>query len=215
MLFSNAPGSGALEPSTLDAGALDSGAAAAARGDRERASGCAACAVTKSSAQHLAANEIAARDPKAHGHATRAHTAHALVVGLHVVCCGGPILLAGIGVAAGLGAIAGLAATVHDVIHHYEWWLVAASGALVALGGVFEWRVWRSGVRRFPALFALSCLAFAVNAGIVASHTSGHSHAEPAAIVAPSTPSSADSVAPAPAAHDHAGHDHSGHTHAH
>jgi hypothetical protein len=117
------------------------------------------------------------------------HWTHAAVVGLHTVCCGAPIVAAIFASGAGLGLLGGLTLA-HDVIHEHEVWFVALSATLVLAGGVFEWRVRRTGVRRTPWLFLLSAAAFLVNASVVAMHA-GHDHA----------------------GHDHAGHDHAVHDH--
>lgn len=152
------------------------------------------------------------------GRARHVHWAHAAVVGMHTVCCGLPILGAMAASGVGLGLLGGLT-LIHDALHHYEIWIVAASGALVALGGYLEWRLRRSGVRRTPWLFLMSAAAFFVNAAVVAAHaqSSGHDHAHHHAHAitasAPVSASAGETTAPSPPstatpASDAAHHDH-------
>lgn len=105
-------------------------------------------------------------------HGDRAHIAHAALIGMHAFCCGIPAVamtLAATTGAAATGATAFSATTgrLHDVVHTYEVWIVAASAILVALGGLMEWRARRAG---FPWLFAASLACFALNLVIILSH---------------------------------------------
>lgn len=112
----------------------------------------------------------AARQAKA------AHAAHAMVVGAHVLCCGVPLALmlaaAGAGASIGVSAIARYFAGAHELIHAYELWILAASAVFVMLGGWLEWRAHRG--RRVSALFVVSLLCFALNAGVIWSHQDAH-----------------------------------------
>ncbi len=123
--------------------------------------------------------------------ARRAHTAHALVLGFHTLCCGLPLLAAllasgALGLAS-IALIAGAVDAVHAVLHRHEIWILAVSAGLVAVGGLAEWAARRRGLARgFPAFFVISVVCLALNAGIVASHrlplaqaTSVSAHAEP------------------------------------
>ncbi|MDX2237700.1 MAG: hypothetical protein NW203_09055 [Hyphomonadaceae bacterium] len=104
-----------------------------------------------------------------------AHVLHALVVGLHALCCGAPAALllisAGLGASTGLAATQGFVGDVHDVLHGHEGIILGASAALVLIGGAAEWRLRRvHGVRGFPFLFAASVACLVLNAGIIAAH---------------------------------------------
>ena len=105
----------------------------------------------------------------------RAHAAHALMVGLHALCCGLPIvalmLTAASGAAAGAMAFFTFTSEVHGVLHAHETWILALSFTLVALGGVLEWRARRGGgTHGFPWMFAVSVFCLATNIAIVAIH---------------------------------------------
>lgn len=101
--------------------------------------------------------------------ARHAHIAHAAVVSLHALCCGAPIALL---LVASLAATAagGFIRETHAFLHGHELWLLAMSALLIAIGGYAEWRAWRGGLRRFPALFALSCACLIANIAIVGAH---------------------------------------------
>lgn len=109
-------------------------------------------------------------------HASRkAHLTHALVVGLHALCCGLPILaLAAVGLsgaAVGVVQFSEAASAVHGLAHAYELWVLLGSAVLVSVGAVLELAAWRKRARPvFPWLFAVSLLCFLVNAAIVLSH---------------------------------------------
>jgi hypothetical protein len=149
--------------------------------------------------------------------AQRAHVAHALVLGLHTVCCGAPVLATLL--ASGAVGLAGFALietrvhALHDLLHHYEVWILAVSAALVVVGGVAEWSVRRRGAAKgFPIFFAVSAACFALNAGLTASHRLP-TDTDVAAVDAVSVPAEAAPPALVQAAHDHS-HD-AGHDHAH
>ena len=89
----------------------------------------------------------------------RAHVLHAVTAGLHVVCCGVPVLAQLIG----LGVIASSAALAHAWIHGYEWLVLIFSGVLLALGVAMEWRASRA-VFRPSWLLYVSGFCFAANA---------------------------------------------------
>jgi hypothetical protein len=136
--------------------------------------------------------------------ATRAHSVHVAMVALHSLCCGVPVLIASLGAAAGALAWGGMFLTLHDVVHHYEYLILAASALLVATGAYFEWRARRRGAKGFPFLFALSAACFLVNVAIVVSHR--------APVETWVQPSAAIASAPV----SHVGHDHAhDHDHAH
>lgn len=101
--------------------------------------------------------------------AQRTHLVHALVVGVHVLCCGLPAALALLGVMVGALAWAEPVTALHRFLHSYEPEIIALSFTLVAIGGVLEWRR-RAERRGFPVLYALSLACFVANAGIVAAH---------------------------------------------
>lgn len=101
--------------------------------------------------------------------ARRTHWVHALVVGVHVLCCGLPAAMALLGVVVGALAWAAPITALHRFLHGYEPEIIALSFSLVAIGGVLEWRR-RSARKGFPMLYALSLACFVANAGIVAAH---------------------------------------------
>lgn len=105
--------------------------------------------------------------------ATRAHWAHAGVVALHALCCGLPLVVSLLGVAAS-ASLAGGVFTWHAVLHERELWLLGISAALVAIGAFAEWRFVRADRnRRVSALFAVSLACLAFNGAIVAGHRTG------------------------------------------
>lgn len=99
----------------------------------------------------------------------QAHGAHVAMIALHGLCCGAPLALVVMGAGANASLVGAQVTIAHDVLHHYELWLLAISVALVVLGGALEWR--RRNQRVFPALFALSVACLALNAGIVVNHS--------------------------------------------
>ncbi|WP_395645651.1 hypothetical protein [Terricaulis sp.] len=111
----------------------------------------------------------------AHGHAHQAHWAHAVVVGLHAVCCGLPALAM---LAAALSGAASATSLLpesftqfHIFMHAYEIWILAGSAALVVVGGGLELAHRRIHPHLgFPWLFAMSTGCFALNAAIIFAH---------------------------------------------
>ncbi len=101
--------------------------------------------------------------------ASRAHWAHAALVALHAFCCGLPAAIALAGIAIGALAWAQPIAGLHAWLHGYEAEMLFLSFALVAIGGVGEWRRWAQ-LRGFPRLYALSLICFLANAGMVTTH---------------------------------------------
>ncbi len=105
----------------------------------------------------------------------KAHLAHAAVVGLHAICCGVPalaLMLAALsGAAAGLSLFAQAASQLHALLHAHEIWILTASAALVAGGGVLEVAARRGQpARGFPWLFLMSVACFAFNVTIILLH---------------------------------------------
>ncbi len=101
--------------------------------------------------------------------AEHAHIAHAAVVSLHALCCGAPIVLLVIASASATAA-GGFIRQTHAFLHGHELWLIALSASLIAVGAFAEWRAYQGGLRRFPALFALSCACLVANLAILAMH---------------------------------------------
>lgn len=107
---------------------------------------------------------------------TRAHLAHAAVVGVHALCCGLPILAllaAGLtGMTSGVAMFSGAVGALHDVIHTFEAWILLISALLVGIGGALELFARRGpgAVRGVPWLFLLSAACFAMNTVIVLLH---------------------------------------------
>jgi len=55
----------------------------------------------------------------------------------HILCCGLPLVMSALSLLAGLGVAATLPpvlSSVHETLHVYEFWIIAGSGALLALG---------------------------------------------------------------------------------
>jgi|CXWL01.1.fsa_nt_gi hypothetical protein len=105
----------------------------------------------------------------------KAHVAHAAVVALHAICCGMPalaMLAAGLsGVTSGTAILAGSMASVHDLLHAHEIWIMSLSAALVAIGGTLEVLARRgSAPKPFPWLFALSVACFVFNVTVILLH---------------------------------------------
>jgi hypothetical protein len=105
----------------------------------------------------------------------KAHAAHAVMVGLHALCCGLPIaalmLTAASGAAFGTAAFFSLTTSVHQILHAHEIWIVCASILLVSVGGYLEWRARRGGGSHgFPWMFALSVFCLAANLSILVLH---------------------------------------------
>lgn len=127
----------------------------------------------------------------AHRAASRAHAAHATVLGLHVACCGLPVAAALFASGAlgfvGASAFEALARDLHHQLHHYELWILGVSVALVAVGGLAELAARRQGLRRFPAFFVVSLACLAINAALVVSHRLPFPSAQMAASASPMT----------------------------
>ena len=102
----------------------------------------------------------------------RTHWAHVAVVAMHTVCCGLPLAVSMMGLAA-TAALMGGVLRFHQFLHGRELWLLAISATLVTLGGVAEWRLLRGGGRRVSTMFAVSLACFALNAAIIAGHRLG------------------------------------------
>jgi|CXWL01.1.fsa_nt_gi hypothetical protein len=104
-----------------------------------------------------------------------AHVTHAVLVGLHTLCCGTPLLMMTfvsiVGASATLAFAFEKLYPFHDLIHQNEIWILGASAVLVGLGAILEVRA-RSGGRvlGFPYLFAISVGCFVLNAGVVLLH---------------------------------------------
>lgn len=102
--------------------------------------------------------------------------AHAAAVGIHAICCGMPVLAMAVTALWGTASAAAAAGVwflpVHEALHGFELWIVAASAMLVSLGGLLEWITRRGaqGSKGIPWLFALSLGAFVVNVAVVFSH---------------------------------------------
>ena len=101
--------------------------------------------------------------------ARRTHWAHVAVVTLHAVCCGAPILVSVVGLAAS-AALTGGVLRFHAFLHGRELWLLGVSAALVGAGWVAERRVVREAGHGVSLLYWLSLSAFALNAAIVFGH---------------------------------------------
>lgn len=103
----------------------------------------------------------------------RAHWAHVGVVAMHTLCCGLPLAISLLGLAASASLMGGVL-TWHAVLHERELWLLAGSATLVGIGAFAEWRFIREDrQRRVSALFAASLACFALNGAIVAGHRTG------------------------------------------
>ena len=112
----------------------------------------------------------------------RTHWAHVAVVAMHTVCCGLPLAMSMIGLAAGAALMGGVL-RFHQFLHGRELWLLAISASLVTLGGLAEWRLIRDGRRRVSMMFAVSLACFALNAAIIAGHRLGGAPATAVAAV--------------------------------
>lgn len=93
------------------------------------------------------------------------HVLHALSAGVHVLCCGAPLVAQLIG----LGVVAGGAAIAHAWLHGYEWLVLLVSGLLLATGVAIEWRSKQAQFRPSPLLYA-SALCFGANMVVYGFH---------------------------------------------
>ncbi|MES1204111.1 MAG: hypothetical protein ABUS57_21950 [Pseudomonadota bacterium] len=100
---------------------------------------------------------------------SKAHWAHAALVSMHALCCGLPAAMAVAGFAIGALAWAAPIVRLHTFLHGYEPEMLMVSFALVAIGGLAEWRR-RTQLRSFPKLYALSLVCFLANAGMITTH---------------------------------------------
>lgn len=104
----------------------------------------------------------------------RAHWAHAALVSMHTLCCGGPVLamlLAAVaGTTSGVALLSTSVARLHGYLHAHEIWVLFASVSLVTIGGAMEWMARRDRSLGFPWLFAFSVLCCALNVAIVVAH---------------------------------------------
>jgi len=113
---------------------------------------------------------------KAHAHlgvdavgTHRTHWAHVVVVALHAVCCGLPILVSVAGLATSAALVGGVL-EFHSFLHARELWLVGVSALLVTGGWIAEHRFMRRTGRGASPLFWVSLGCFAFNAAIVFGH---------------------------------------------
>ncbi len=105
----------------------------------------------------------------------RAHIAHAALISLHALCCGLPALAmmaaAVSGLTSGAALMSGIFEPLHELLHTHEVWILAASAALVAAGGVLEVQARRGAHSHgFPWLFAFSVGCFLANVVIILAH---------------------------------------------
>jgi hypothetical protein len=104
----------------------------------------------------------------------QAHLAHAAVVGMHALCCGLPALFmiaVAAGATSGLTFLFGFVTEFHGFLHAHEFWILALSASLVAVGGCLEFAARRGSHRHgFPWLFAFSAFCFLANFAIIAVH---------------------------------------------
>lgn|GEM_PF-5123149 len=110
-----------------------------------------------------------------HAHAlreTRTHWAHVVVVALHTLCCGLPILASVAGLATSAALVGGVL-RFHTFLHTYEMWVLGLSGALVVAGWIAERRFLRHAGGRLSLLFWVSVACFAFNTAIIAGHRIG------------------------------------------
>lgn len=105
----------------------------------------------------------------------RAHIAHAVVVGLHTLCCGLPalaLLAAALsGATSGITLLADFIEPLHHFLHQHEVWILVVSAGLVVTGAVLELVSRRRPHNHgFPWLFSVSVLCFLANVAIVVAH---------------------------------------------
>ncbi len=101
--------------------------------------------------------------------AHRTHWAHLIVVAMHAICCGLPILASVAGLATSAALVGGVL-RFHAFLHARELWLVGISAVLVAGGWFAEQRFMRRTGRGMSLLFWVSLACFAFNAAIVFGH---------------------------------------------
>jgi hypothetical protein len=110
--------------------------------------------------------------------------AHAIAIGLHVLCCGIPIIASGVSVLTGvaLSGAFGPLETVHHWLHGHEWTLAAVSGAFVLAGFIWDRHERAIGHRGAGLWLGVSVVLFAANLSLTALHHIGvwppHSGAE-------------------------------------
>ncbi|MEZ5970218.1 MAG: hypothetical protein R3C31_00235 [Hyphomonadaceae bacterium] len=104
----------------------------------------------------------------------KAHLAHAAVMSLHALCCGLPALamlaVALSGAASGVVLFADYVGEIHRFLHGNEYWILAASAALVITGGWMELQSRRRHNHGFPWLFAFSVFCFFANVTMIVVH---------------------------------------------
>ena len=99
----------------------------------------------------------------------RTHWAHVVVVALHAICCGLPILASVAGLAASAALMGGVL-RFHTFLHGRELWLLGVSAVLVSAGWIAERRFMRRTGRGASPLFWVSLACFAFNAAVVFGH---------------------------------------------
>jgi len=92
------------------------------------------------------------------------HLLHALSAGVHVLCCGAPLLVQ----IAGLSVAAAGMASLHAFLHGREWAVLAFSAALFALGLLLERRPLR--LARPSPLLMLSAVCLVANLLVLGAH---------------------------------------------
>jgi hypothetical protein len=103
----------------------------------------------------------------------RAHIAHAAVVSLHAICCGGPALAMLAAAASGAASATYLSINIteiHDFLHAHEVLVVVLSATLVVLGGALEALARRRRALGFPWLFGFSVFCFLGNIALMLIH---------------------------------------------
>lgn len=99
----------------------------------------------------------------------RTHWAHVVVVAMHAICCGLPILVSVAGLATSAALVGGVL-EFHTFLHARELWLVGLSALLVTGGWVAEHRFMQRTGRGASPLFWVSLACFVFNAAIVFGH---------------------------------------------
>lgn len=101
-------------------------------------------------------------------HRSAPHWAHVALVSLHTLCCGAPMALALLGIAAGVAG-SGWVLLLHERIHAHEGLVLLGSLTLVGLGAAAEWRGFRKR-GRVSALFLASAACLLINGAVFAAH---------------------------------------------